>query len=134
MERASRLIRRLKLPGDALSPEELIHTAWPVVVGRKIAAHARPGRMVRTRLLVEVEDNIWQRQLFALTRQIVANLDRHLGQGMVEDIEFRIVPRRMEPRRSPTSTPGSLMFDEADQIHDPVLRVIYKASRKKALA
>ena len=135
MERASRLIRRLKLPGDTVTSDELVRHVWPVAVGGKIALHARPTRMVRTRLVVEVEDVVWQRQLFALTRQIVGNLDRALGPGLVEDIEFRVVPPRREPQRAVQSAGGALFAsDEADRIADPVLRVIYKASRKKALA
>jgi hypothetical protein len=68
-----------------------------------------------------------------LTSQIVANLDRHLGAGVVEDIEFRVVPRRREPQRAAASA-VSLPLDDADAISDPVLRGIYKASRRKALA
>lgn len=136
MERASRLIRKLALPGDAVSPEELVRTAWPHAVGRKVAAHTRATRMVRTRLIVEVEDAVWQRQLFTLTRQVIANLEKTLGRGLVEDIEFRVVPPRREPQRAVRSAPAGNLFapDEADAIADPMFRVIYKASRKKALA
>ena len=134
MERASRLIRSLNLPGETVSPEQLVRTVWPVAVGKKIASHARPTRMVRSRLLVEVEDVVWQRQLFALSGQIVRNLERALGSGLVEEVEFRVVPRRREPQRAVRSAPGALFADEAERIADPVLRVIYKASRKKALA
>ncbi len=133
MERASRLIGKLALPRDAVSSEELVRTAWPQAVGKKIARHTRPVNMVRTRLIVEVEDVVWQRQLFALTGQVLANLEKTLGRGMVEDIEFRVVPPRREPQRAVRSAAGAL-FDEADRIADPVLRVIYKRSREKALA
>ncbi len=88
--------------------------------------------MVRTRLIVEVEDQVWQRQLFALTSHILRNLDKSLGPGLVEDLEFRIVPRRREPQRAHLPIPA--LFDEADGIADPVLRGIYRASRTKALA
>ena len=100
MERASRLLRSLPLPADSISAEELAARAWPLAVGRKVAAHTRPVRMVRTRLVVEVEDKIWQRQLFTLTKQILANLEKTLGRGLVEDIEFRVVPRKREPQRA----------------------------------
>jgi predicted nucleic acid-binding Zn ribbon protein len=133
MERASKLIRKLGLPGETISAEELACAAWPQAVGKKIAAHTRASRMVRTRLIIEVEDRIWQRQLFALTRHILGNLERSVGSGLVEDLEFRIVPRRREPQRAAMAMPG-LMPDEADSIADPVMRSIYRASRKKALA
>jgi hypothetical protein len=52
---------------------------------------------------------------------------------LVEDLEFRIVPRRREPQRAAQAVPA-LFPDEADGIDDPVMRGIYKASRKKAQA
>jgi hypothetical protein len=132
MERASKLIRGLRLPGDVISPEELACAAWPQAVGKKIAANTRALRMVRARLIVEVEDKVWQRQLFTLSRHILGNLERSLGYSLVEDLEFRIVPRRREPQRAAAPVPA--LMDEADSIADPVLRDIYKASRKKAQA
>ena len=132
MERASKLIRSLRLPGDTLTPEEIACAAWPAAVGKKVAAHTRAARMVRNRLIIEVEDKVWQRQLFALTSFILRNLDQSLGPGLVEDLEFRIVPRRREPQRADRPVPA--LFDEADSIADPVLRDIYRTSRAKALA
>ena len=133
MERASKLIRELRLPGDTISGEQIACAAWPHAVGRKIAAHTRAARMVRTRLIVEVEDQIWQRQLFALSTHILRNLEKSLGGGLVEEVEFRITPRRREPQRADVAAPA-LAADEADGIADPVLRDIYRASRKKAQA
>jgi len=137
MERASKLIRGLRLPGDTISAEELACAAWPEAVGKKIASHTRAARMVRTRLVVEVEDNIWQRQLFALTPYVLRNLERSLGAGLIEDLEFRIAPRRREPQRAQQAAPSLFSTtddDEAEGIADPVLRGIYRASRKKVQA
>ncbi len=108
MERASKLIRGLRLPGDTITAEELACAAWPEAVGKKIAAHTRRAKLVRTRLVVEVEDRVWQRQLFALTGQISATWKEHLGRGLVEDLEFRIVPRRREPQRANEAAAGAL--------------------------
>lgn len=132
MERASKLIQGLKLPSEMITAEEVACAAWPNAVGKKIAVHTRAVRMVRARLVVEVEDNIWQRQLFALTHQILRNLEKNLGAGMVDDLEFRIVPRRRGPQRAAEAVPASQ--DEAANIADPVLRSIYKAARLKAHA
>jgi hypothetical protein len=145
MEPASRLIRGLRIPGDVMSAEQLACAAWPAAVGKKVAAHTRAVRMVRSRLVVEVEDAIWQRQLFALSRHILSNLERGLGPGLVEDLEFRVVHkealRRREPQRAERAMPSGsfddaagIAPDDADGIADPVLRGIYKASRKKAQA
>ena len=133
MERASKLIRGLRLSGEVISADELACAAWPSAVGKKVAAHTRAARMVRTRLVVEVEDKIWQRQLFTLSRHILGNLERSLGPGFVEDLEFRVVPRRREPQRAQQAL-AALPADDADSIADPVMRGIYKAARKKAQA
>ncbi len=132
MERAGKLIRGLPIAAESLSADTILAAAWPEAVGRKIAAHTRPVRMVRTRLIVAVEDQIWQRQLFALTKFILKNLEKSVGPGLVDDIEFRILPRRREPQRATRAVP-SAGADEADGIADPVLRGIYRASRRKAL-
>jgi hypothetical protein len=49
----------------------------------------------------------------------------------VDDLEFRVIPRRREPEVARTSMP---LLDEADAIADPILRDLYKLSRKKAQA
>jgi len=136
MERASKLIRALKLPGGTISPEEVACAVWPGAVGPKIAAHTRAARLVRTHLIVEVEDDVWRRQLMSLSMQILGNLAKSLGHGVVEDLEFRVTLRRRDAQRAVVARggqPGSFA-DEADGIADPVLRSIYRASRKKALA
>jgi len=131
MERAGRLIAKLKLPAGALSPEGLALASWPLAVGKKISGRARATALKRSCLIVEVDDAVWQRQLFTLQHQILRNLNDILGQGLVLDVEFRIaVPRRMPQRaQSPSRT-----VDEADRIPDPVFRSLYIASRKRALA
>jgi hypothetical protein len=133
MERVSKLIRGLDLSGDTISAEELACAAWPHAVGKKVSSHTRAAKLVRTRLVVEVEDKIWQRQLFALTGYILRNLEKGLGTGLVDEIEFRVVPRRREPQRALAPMPG-LFADEANGIEDPVLRSIYRAARRRARA
>ena len=133
MERASKLVRGLHLPGGTIEPERIACAAWALSVGRKIAAHTRAVRLVRARLVVEVEDETWKKQLFAMQGQILAALEQHLGRGLVESVEFRAVPSRREPSRALAAVPGPA-GDEAAEIEDPVLRSIYRASRNKALA
>jgi len=136
MERASRVIRQLSLSGDIITPEQMALAVWPHAVGKRIAVYTRAAKLVRRRLMVEGPDAMWQRQLFTLTGFILRNLAKDLGSGVVEEVEFRVEPRRREPGRAiaadASSTP--LFADEADAIADPVLRGIYKLSRKKALA
>ena len=130
MERASKVLGKLNLQGT-VDPEIMVCAAWAGAVGKKVAAHTRAARLVRSHLIVEVEDNIWQRQLFVLRGQIRRKIDESIGAGIVEDIEFRVAPRRLGPQVARHSTAAK---DDADGIVDPVLRNIYKASRKRELA
>lgn len=135
MEPAGRLIGKLKFPDNAaIAPEELARAAWPVAVGKRVAAHAYAARMAGSRLIVEVEDDVWRRQLFALTSHILASLAKRLGPGVVAELEFRVVPPRRQPQRAEQLHSQTSARDDADEIADPVLRKIYKASRKRALA
>ena len=136
MERAGRLISKLKIPKDVLEPEALARTAWPASVGRKIAAHARVVRLVRSTLVVECEDPIWQNHLYTLSVQIVRNLQSILGPHVVTGLDFR----PMVPRRGPQvavavrkEAAPVVSLDEADLIADPVFRHLYKQSRKKQM-
>ena len=131
MERASKVLGKLNLPAGTVTEEALVCSAWAGAVGRKIAAHSRAAKLVRAHLIVEVEDAIWQRQLFALRGQIVRKIEESVGAGVVEEIEFRVAPRRLGPQRAQSSLPSA---DEANAIADPILRNIYKASRKRELA
>jgi hypothetical protein len=131
MERASKVLGKLNLPEGTVTPEALVCAAWAGAVGKKIAAHSRAVRLVRSHLVVEVEDAIWQRQLFVLRQQIQRKIDENVGAGIVEGIEFRVAPPRLGPMRAQRSTART---DDADEIADPILRNIYRASRKRELA
>jgi predicted nucleic acid-binding Zn ribbon protein len=131
MERASKVLGKLSLPQGTVTQEAIVCAAWAGAVGKKIAAHARAAKLVRTHLVVEVEDAIWQRQLFVLREQIRRKIDESIGAGVVEDIEFRVMPLRLSPQRAPHATAHG---DEADGISDPVLRNLYRRSRQRELA
>jgi hypothetical protein len=100
MQGASETMRGLRLPLDTASGEELARAAWPHAVGKCIANHTRASRLVRTRLVVEVEDRVWHKQLSSVTPHIIGNLAKLLGHGVVEDVELRVMPRRREPQRA----------------------------------
>ncbi len=132
MERAGKTLAKLKL-SDAISPEALALAAWQAAVGKRIAVHASPKALVRGSLVVECEDGVWQKQLFHLRFDILAKLSEVLGSNIVTDVEFRIsTPRR--PPQSAQSHGEAGLQDDADHIQDPVLRMLYKQSRKKASA
>src|SRR5947209_19983415 len=132
MERASRLLGKMKIPRETYCAEELARAAWKQAVGKKVAAHTHAAKLVRASLIVEVEDDVWRMQLHALSGQIISNLARHIGPGLVEDLQFRVVPVRLGPRRAGSAAGG--VEDEAERITDPGLRRVYRGLRAKALA
>jgi predicted nucleic acid-binding Zn ribbon protein len=122
MERAGRLIGKLKLDVD--DPELRARAAWKVAAGKKIAEHTRAVALVRGSLVVEVEDQIWQRQLKTLSGFLVRNLEKALGEALVTDIDFRPMPKRREPQRAERAR-------SSEDVLDPVLDLIYRQARKK---
>jgi len=132
MERAGKSLAKLKL-SDAISPDDLARAAWPAAVGKRIATHAAAKSLVRGSLIVEVEDGIWQKQLFYLRFQILAKLQEVVGAGMITGVEFRIATPRRPPQPA-LSLNASKALDEADGITDPGMRIVYKQARKKASA
>jgi hypothetical protein len=129
MERAARLIAKSKNSSRILTDDEIARAAWPAAVGKAIAAHTSRIRLVRSTLVIDVEDPIWQRQLHSLTAQIVERLRKITGSDSVRDLEFRIAIPRRQPQRAETRNEA----DEADAIGDPVLQKLYRRSRKRAL-
>src|SRR6478736_3732366 len=117
MEPASRLMGKLNFPPDSVSGEALICAAWSAAVGKRIALHARAQRVVRTKLIVAVDDSVWQKQLFTMSRMILAKLGDSIGNGVIDELEFRVAPAKRGPQRA-----ASVSADEADRIEDPSLR------------
>ena len=131
MEQAGRLIAKMKAKGTPPA-DQLAVAAWPAAIGKRLATKTKAIGLVRDRLVVEVEDAIWQRNLHGLRNQILKNLSDLLGERAPQDLEFKIgIPRR-PPQRAEAPASRGLFADEADGIADPVLRRIYIMSRRKA--
>lgn len=133
---------KLKLASHGVTEEQMASAAWPVAVGKTIARRTTIAGLVRDRLVIQVEDKVWQRQLFTLRAQILRRMEEALGRPVVRELEFRIAVPARKPATSESlpaaaSVPGPLLAaaaDEADSIRDPIFRSIYKASRRKATA
>jgi predicted nucleic acid-binding Zn ribbon protein len=136
LERAARMLRQMTpADGDLEARESYACALWRGVVGKRIARHARAERLVRSRLIVGVDDSVWQRQLFTMRSLILGKLQAEAGPALITEVEFRVSPPRREPQRETKSMPGQAhLFDEADQIADPVLRRLYLVKRKRELA
>jgi predicted nucleic acid-binding Zn ribbon protein len=127
MERAGRLIGKMKLSPDLVDPETRARAAWAVAAGKKIAEHTRATTLVRGSLIVEVEDHVWQRQLNSLRHFLLRNLREILGDQTVTEIDFRPMPRRIAPQKAATARP-------VDGIGDPVMGMLYRESKKREMA
>jgi hypothetical protein len=134
MEHAGRLLGKLNRTRQVMTNEELTRAAWPRAVGPKIASYTEVAALVRNCLVIEVQDMVWQRQLTTLRQQILKNLANLIGPGLVTEIELRPMTPKREPKRAELPRRSAALADEADAIVDPVLRRVYKDSRKKASA
>lgn len=135
MERAGRIIAKWKLGTACVEPSDLARAAWPSAVGKTIANHSAAAALVRGRLVVEVEDSIWYRQLTGLSHQILTALAKVLGDAVVTSLEFRLAVPRIQPRREARRLPLlEEPADEADAIPSPALRRVYKLARRRATA
>lgn len=138
MERAARLVKRNKYSSKIFTEDDIARAVWPSAVGKAIAAHTSRVTLVRDTLVVEVEDAVWQRQLFPLTAQILIRLHKVTGSDVIQHIEFRVaIPRRQATKaeaREGSAAEKPARVDEADAIQDAVLKKVYQLSRKKATA
>ena len=70
---------------------------WPAVAGPRLARHTRAVSFRDGTLAVEVEGSAWMHELGFLKRELVRNLNRHLGAEIVQDV--RLVPARGRSQR-----------------------------------
>lgn len=134
MQRAGLLIGKMRLKAITIAGVQTYHltkAAWRAAVGKTIAAHSYPVFLEGGRLTVYVDDPIWRAQLAGLSNTILLQLDKVIGEGRIEKIDFRVAPPRREPGRAPAARAIS-PADEADRIEDPVLRRLYRTARRKA--
>jgi predicted nucleic acid-binding Zn ribbon protein len=128
MKRAASFVKTLKLSAENDNPEVRARAAWEPAAGKKIARHTMAAALVRGTLIVEVEDMVWQKQLYTLRHFLLRNLAEILGEPLVTDIAFRPMPPRIRPQRATAARP------EDEGIGDPIMAMIYRQSKKRELA
>ena len=83
----------LEAAGDAPEVvEAACLAAWKHAAGDGLRDHAPPIAMRGTTLLVAVGDSMWQKQLQALSGQLLFRVNTFLGQPLVSFVEFRVDP------------------------------------------
>ncbi len=129
MQRAARLLSKTKLQSFRLAPEEFAEAVWPAVVGNRLAQRTGQVKLYGRRLVVDVEDALWHKQLSTMVGQILTKLQMLAGPSMIDSLEFRIgIPRRGPRVALPFIDPD----DRADGIADPIFRQLYLASRAQS--
>ncbi len=99
------LIRTLpKLLRAAGEAEEVLEAAamvaWKRVAGEGLRGQAVPFRLYRKTLVVAVPDTTWQKQLEAMSGQLLFGVNSLLGQAIVTFIEFRVDPKTVRAARA----------------------------------
>jgi hypothetical protein len=102
------LIRALpKLLRAAGETEEVLEAAalvaWRRVTGEELRRQTVPFRLYRKTLIVAVADTTWQKQLEAISGQLLFRLNSILGQAVVTYIEFRVDPKTVTTAREKLS-------------------------------
>jgi len=84
--------------------EEIVEAAciaaWKHAVGEGLSGQAIPLRLQGTTLILAVADNIWKRQLEHMRGQLLFQLNKVLGQTLVQSIEIEIDPGRVEQQHA----------------------------------
>lgn len=70
--------------------DAVVFAAWNQVAGEHIRSRTKPLAFNNKRLVIAVEDETWRQNLEALAAQMLAKINRTLGDGSVTFIEFRI--------------------------------------------
>src|SRR5438445_13308650 len=91
--------------------EVVAKIAWARAAGDGLRRHAVPFRLYRKTLIVSVADAIWQKQLRAMSPELLFRINRLLGRDVVDFIEFRVDPATLNQlvlsqKRQPRPEPG----------------------------
>lgn len=74
--------------------------AWKRIAGEGLRGQAVPFRLYRKTLIVAVADTTWQKQMEAVSGQLLFRLNSLLGQAVVTYIEFRVDPVTVQAARA----------------------------------
>jgi hypothetical protein len=80
--------------------EAAAFAAWRNIAGPSLLNNAAPFRLYRKTLVVAVTDASWQKQLEAMSGQLIFRLNSALGQAMVTFLEFRVDHKTVKAERA----------------------------------
>ncbi|MCX6132462.1 MAG: DUF721 domain-containing protein [Ignavibacteriales bacterium] len=97
----NRPVSRIKSLGDALDElieslgikkklrEQNVFDFWDRAVGERIAQVARPTRIAKGTLFVDVKSGVWRNELSLRKTEILGRLNEVLEEEIVKDIKFQ---------------------------------------------
>jgi hypothetical protein len=95
----------LQAAGDSPEvAEAACMAAWKHAAGHGLRDHAVPLRLSRKTLVIGVADTTWQKQMQALSGQLLFRLNLILGQPLVTFVDFRVDPKAVAYARGPKHT------------------------------
>src|SRR5260370_18692155 len=80
--------------------EAAAFAAWRSIAGASLLGNAAPFRLYRKTMIVAVTDASWQKQLEAMSGQLLFRLNSVLGQAMVRFLEFRVDHKTVRAERA----------------------------------
>ena len=78
------------LEPDDRGRRAIIFAAWRRAAGAAIGAKTEPTELNGDRLMITVKDETWLTHLQALAPQMLARINKLVGEGTIKRIEFRL--------------------------------------------
>ncbi len=131
------------IPNIAIGPrlnEFTLKRDWPGLVGKAIAARARPTKLIKNTLYCAVTSSAWMTELNYQKSLIIEKINKALGPGTIGEIFFKpgiIAAEEVKPT-PPKEPPSkgkltSAFIEEAtSNISDDYLKNIIKRVMKKS--
>jgi predicted nucleic acid-binding Zn ribbon protein len=66
---------------------------WEAVLGKGVAAHTRPGRLINKEITVFVDSSVWLSELQRYAhREMLANLQKAFGKDIIQKVRLSLDP------------------------------------------
>lgn len=68
--------------------ENLAFAFWDSVVGKEIALHTEPEKIVKGTVIVKVDNDVWRNELSFFKNEIIQKLNNKIGKKLIQEIKF----------------------------------------------
>lgn len=68
--------------------ENLTFAYWDSVVGKEIASHTNPEKIVMGTVMVKVDNDVWRNELAFFKHEIIKKLNDRIGKRIIQEIKF----------------------------------------------